>query len=320
MLGDFLRTPNLGSHRHPLSRAFPALVIFRTTIHLPSEWPLDQEDRLIEHDAFTFAFRLKSTGRTVTLNYEWSSRQPEVPVAALPAFAAKSKEAMDLLGYQLTHNTAVAQAGFFPPKWPMVLLATAVVFLGFFAGWRLLRLKNPRPPDPPLLTAAAVDPYSYSGKVRREDSVFGGWLVLVGVNLMVRPCFLIYALQQGTSGYFNRATWDILTSPASDAYQPHYAMVASVELVLNLSLLLWNLILLLLFFRRSYVFPRGMQSLLGFHVLAAIFFAWSHTLITTSGVEAQTEAYRGVFQTIIAALIWIPYLQVSRRVKRTFTL
>ena len=321
VLSDYVRTPNLRARRHPLSLNHPVEITSDIRIDLPSDWSVEPAFKKIEDRAFTFSVEVMHPHpRAINLRYDWQSREPEIPVARLAEFGANAKAALDQLGYQLTYNPAVADSGIFPLNWPMLGLAGLITALAGGAGWWLIRRRNPVPPAPPLLqdAAKADDPYRWSRRSRAEAEGLGGWLVLVGFGLFLRPILQIVGIGQGLRGYFNQAVWDVLTSPGSTAYQTHYALVAPVELTLSLALLYWDLILLILFFRRSHLFPRTIQVYLGFQLVAAALLVWTSSLITTVEPEQATATARALGQSIGAAAIWIPYFQFSRRVKRTF--
>lgn len=321
VLSDYVRIPNLQARRHPLSLNYPVAVTSEIRIQLPSPWLVEPTSQVIDDSAFRFAATVKIPDpKNIHLRYEWHSKEPEIPVARLPEFGARAKAALDLLGYQLMYNPAVAGAGgIMPPNWRMLGLTTLLTVLGGAAGWWLLRRRNPTPPPPPLLTTKkSNDAYSWSNRSRADAEGLGGWLVLVGIGLVIRPILQIVGINQGLRGYFNQAVWDVITSPTSEVYQPHYALAASIELTLSLVLLYWSLILLIQFFRRSYLFPRTIQWFLGFQLVAAAIMVWTSSLITSAEPEQITATAQALGQSVGAALIWIPYFQFSRRVKRTF--
>jgi transglutaminase-like putative cysteine protease len=319
VIDDYLRTPNLGQRKHPYAINHPARVTCATTVELPDEWQIASAQQTVRDAAFEFDYAISGTGRTVSMNYQWQSLAAEVPVARLAEFAAHTAEARALLGYQLIYNTDIAPAGGpYPLQWPMVLLAATVAIAGTLAGWRLVRRRNPVPPSPPLLRPAESSLYSYGSKSAANLEGLGGWLVLVAIGLVLRPCVLLLTLVSSHRGYFNHAVWLELTTPGGTAYEPYFAGTAAIELALNLGLLIFSGVLLALFFRRSYLFPRAMQVFLGCLLVAACFGVWTAHTLSIIGLEDRKETYQNLIQALVAAAVWIPYFQVSRRVKQTF--
>lgn len=189
---------------------------------------------------------------------------------------------------------------------------------GSYASWRVARKRNPVPPEPPVIpdAAAPVDPYSYRGRASQDLEGLGGWLILVGFGLFIRPCWLVYALYDGRAAFFNATVWERLTSTSSELYNPHFSLVAPLEMLTYLFMLIYSLLLLVLFFRRSHLFPRAIQIYFGCTIATAAFMIWDISMMQTDPVGM--EAYGSLFQTVVAAAVWIPYFQVSRRVKLTF--
>jgi hypothetical protein len=319
---DYVRAPNLGQRRQPYALGHPSEVREVLTIKLPEEWKIAAHQEKVTDDGFTFTFEVRNpTSRTVELEYGWTSRADHVPPARLTEFSANLAKVRAVLGYQLSWDTspeAIAAANSFPPNWWMIVLSAGVVLSGSYLAWRVARKRNPAPPLPPVIaeTPEPLDPYSYKARSARNLEGLGGWLVLVAMGLILRPFWLLQALHESWAAFYNAAVWQRLTSPDSAAFNRHYALIAPLELIVYLTLLTYSVLLLALFFRRSYLFPRAISGYFIAMIAASIFMIVDATMLQPD--QPHLDAYTSLFQAVAAAAIWIPYFRVSRRVKLTF--
>jgi hypothetical protein len=157
------------------------------------------------------------------------------------------------------------------------------------------------------------------GYDRDQLTGLGGWLILVAFGVVARPIVILSTIVSTFGAYVNLDSWHLLTSVDSPSYQRHFALIAPTEMVLNVVLLIGTLLLAALFFGRRRTFPRLMIIFLVVQLATAIFEVWAMQALATSAATDRAQTYRDLFQTAVAAAIWIPYFFVSRRVKLTFT-
>lgn len=319
---DYVRMPNLAQRRQPFAISYPAQLKETITINLPGQWSIRPGQETVSDDAFVVTAQTSNPDpRTVRLEYTWTSRAFHIETARLAAFSASIDKVRTLLGYELSWNAATGRDGAsFPIHWGMAALAAGILALGAGISWRLVRKTNPLPPEPPILAPdKPIDPYGYQSRKRADLHGLGGWLALVAVGLCLRPIMVLATIVQSSTGYFNRAVWNIVTTPGTEHYQSKYALVAPLELIVNFSLLAYSVLLLLLFFRRSHLFPRTIQIFLGLCIPIALFAIWDNGQIATpADPKKDFEGYKMLIQAVVGAAIWIPYFQVSVRVRHTF--
>ena len=332
---DFARTPNLAQRTQPYAISHPTRVEHQTTVNLPEDWKVTPNDEQFSDAAFNVEAHAKnSSPRTVLMNYLWESKADRVEPVRLAEYSAHAEKARKALGYQLTWQAPVPKSekaktqkpsapaeDKFPLNWPMVVLAAGITLVGTTISWRLIQRKHPTPPEPPVIALTPpLDPFSYQPRVKPDLVGLGGWLVLVGLGLIVRPAMFGQAIYGARRAYFNETVWQLVTTPGGSSYNAQFGLVAPLEMMYNFAMFIYCGLLLLLFFRRSHLFPRAMQIFLGLIVGGAVFVAWDTvTLGHASNAAMDLGTYKTVFQTLVAAAIWIPYFQVSRRVKATFT-
>jgi hypothetical protein len=321
---DYVRAPNLGQRRLPYALSHPTEIQETLSINLPEDWPIKARHETLRDDAFIASYKVSNPrARTVQLEYNWASRAHRVEPSRLAVFSANLAKIRPWLGYQLSWSepspaaTAPA-AGSFPLNWSLVGLSLTVMLGGGYVSWRLVKKRNPIPPEPPLIEnpGKPVDPYSYEARTAKDSEGLGGWLILVAFGLIVRPLWLLYTLYDGRAAFYNAAVWERLTSPESQVYNRHFGLIAPLELIVYLFLLTYSVLLIALFFRRSYLFPKTIQLYFVCAVAAAVFMIWDVAMLQPGQVDTSTSM--ALFQAVVAAAIWIPYFRVSRRVKLTF--
>ncbi len=321
---EYVRVPNLTQRRLPYAISHPVELREQFIVQLPTDWNIKAEQERVDDPAFSLSNEVKLLNpRTMSVDYGWKSRAFQVAPARLKEFSTKIEAARANLGYVLTWRPSVAAATAtttMAVNWPMVGLAVGIGLAGAYASWRVLQRRNPTPPEPPLLSEiqAPADPYSYRGRMGERQNLegVGGWLILVAIGLFFRPIAWIYALYAGRAAYFNQRVWKVLTDPDSARFNTNFALIAPLEMICIVLLLVYSLLLLALFFRRSYLFPRTIQVYLGSLFAYSLFNLWD---VTMMGHKLSFEHYRLVFVAALTAAIWIPYFHVSRRVKATFT-
>lgn len=144
----------------------------------------------------------------------------------------------------------------------------------------------------------------------------GGWLILLAIVLLVSPIRTLITLNNDILPFFQES-WQALTTPGSEAYHHLWAPLIVFEIVGNTIIIILNLILIFLFFTKSYRFPKLFIifaiSYLVF-VVADFFFA---DLIPAVGEKNDPATVKELVRAIIGTA-WIPYFMVSKRVKSTF--
>ncbi len=147
----------------------------------------------------------------------------------------------------------------------------------------------------------------------------GGWLVFPALGLIVTPFTMGFQFYRDLLPALTPEVWNAVTDPQSAAYHPLWAPVIIFEVLANLALIFFTLLLSWLFFSRSKRVP-------------ALFVLWLALLAGTQIVDqlltAQIPALaeqptdpavmRDLARSIISAAVWIPYFLKSVRVKNTF--
>jgi hypothetical protein len=161
----------------------------------------------------------------------------------------------------------------------------------------------------------------------RKDALFeaenhklkglGGWLLLVGLGVLLAPINLTIGLLSSTSSMFNDGTWELLTNPTSESYIPYFSALIIFEILAGLILTLISIYMMYLFFSKHYLFPKIFISFYLASLIFVLFDSWVIAVIFNTPIFDADNA-RELGRQLIIILIWIPYMLVSKRVKITF--
>lgn len=137
----------------------------------------------------------------------------------------------------------------------------------------------------------------------------GGWLILPALGLVFAP--IRTALTTFTDLL---APWFAGTFAEAIASTPALAFVLAAEVLMNLAVIAFTLYAAVAFFGRKRTAPRLMMILFASSVVVQVL-DMGLILAFVPGVDAEPQT---LVRPMIAAVIWIPYFQQSKRVKETF--
>ncbi|MES2820995.1 MAG: DUF2569 domain-containing protein [Pseudomonadota bacterium] len=146
----------------------------------------------------------------------------------------------------------------------------------------------------------------------------GGWLILVGIGVVVSPFRLAYAYGPLYYSIFTDGTFQVLTNSASEAYHPLWGPLLVAEALYNSLIVLASVYLIYLFFSKHYLFPRLYITIVGVSLVFIPLDAWLGSFVITDEPMFDPATAQEFFRTLISGVIWIPYMLLSKRVKATF--
>jgi hypothetical protein len=152
------------------------------------------------------------------------------------------------------------------------------------------------------------------------DRNWGGIpILLLGISLALAALQLLHFIVGTYALIFDESWWYGLTTPGEPEYDPDWKLVVGLELLMGLAMVPLLAAVLVSFARRQKAFIR-----LAILWLAALFLVAivDNNLIALIPAlhkdgtlnESAYDALRAGF----AALVWIPYLMFSKRIKRVF--
>jgi len=146
----------------------------------------------------------------------------------------------------------------------------------------------------------------------------GGCLILVGIGVVIGPFRLAYEFGPLYYSIFTDGTFAILTDPGSEAYHQLWGPLLVFEAIYNSLMALASFYLIYLFFSKHYIFPKVYIVI----VLLSLFFipldAWLGSFVITGEPMFDPATTEEFARTLFSAVIWVPYMLVSKRVRATF--
>ena len=186
---------------------------------------------------------------------------------------------------------------------------------GIFASYMISKRKENQ--------KATINDYADQNDRLQEYEKISGWLVLVGISLILSLAAPLTYLGELTY-IFEPELWAFFTDPTSEAYHSMFSYLIYFELFANLTLFVFSILLVILFFKKKSAFPQyfivfiivGLFVVITDAILADVVFSsypveWELNI----PIDDNISSIGGV---LLYAAVWIPYMVKSERVKRTF--
>jgi magnesium-transporting ATPase (P-type) len=168
-------------------------------------------------------------------------------------------------------------------------------------------------------TESSENRLDYQSNEQAELKGLGGWLVLVGLGLILSPFIQIKFLYDVFWIPIHDGQWSDAINPASPNYVPNFKAVAISEAAINALLIALGVWLIYLFFRKRRLFPATYICWLLACILVTVIDAIVATHVLSMEQIFDLETTKSLVKMVIHAAIWVPYMLLSRRVKNTFT-
>jgi transglutaminase-like putative cysteine protease len=297
-----LRLPNAQVRQAPLALNHPVELRHVTRVKLPGPWDIKPATARFEHAAFELERSEGFSDGSLTLSDHFRSRTEHLQAADVESYATQLDKARAGLAYQL-FVTDGAAAGSDTPHWLLAVLGTLALLLGLWSARRLW-LWDPAPAQP------AADPWS-------PLQGLGGWLVLLGLGLLVSLFKQGQTLWQSLPA-FSASSWQRLADAGGAEHHPLWGWALGFGLVSNIVLPLLTVLTLVLFFSKRASLPRVYTGLALFSLAVTLVDALFMQAIDSANTRMGARDWGRVLGQCIATAIWIGYLRRSRRVRATF--
>lgn len=146
----------------------------------------------------------------------------------------------------------------------------------------------------------------------------GGWLILVGFGVILAPVRMLVTYIPMYKQIFGDGVWEALTTVGSEAYHPLWAPLLIGEIAYNCIMISVSIYLIYLFFSKHYLFPKLYIAIVAVSLVFIPLDAWLVKKVLPTVPMFDPETTEAFVRTLIAGLIWVPYMLVSKRVKATF--
>jgi hypothetical protein len=146
----------------------------------------------------------------------------------------------------------------------------------------------------------------------------GGWLVLVGLGVVLSPFRMVYEAYTVFWPLFADNTLKDVSDPSSPAFVSYLAEFIYAEMFFNVVFMIWSIVNLVWFFAKSAKFPASWRYFLLGNLAFLAGDAAGSTQFMSSAEAFDAATVKTIFQSCVSAAIWVPYTIVSKRVKNTF--
>lgn len=138
------------------------------------------------------------------------------------------------------------------------------------------------------------------------------------VGLIINPVRIGVTVVNELLPVFEPEAWKALTTPGQETYHSMWAPLLLFELVANVGLTLFTLVVLVLFLKKSRRVRPLIIALLAAQVLVLLA-DWALVgMIPALAHDPEAQDLSDLRRSLLGAAIWIPYFVISRRVRNTF--
>ncbi len=141
----------------------------------------------------------------------------------------------------------------------------------------------------------------------------GGWLLVLAFGLIVLPIQPVIEIYHFIEKVITDGYWEALTASESNEMLFRICEVAGKSI-----LVLYNVALLFMLFRKSTRFPFALKLFLIANIVFTIVAILLAHSVPTLYAEKSSQLQLHVIRSIVDAAIWILYFRFSKRVKNTF--
>nr|WP_301289250.1 DUF2569 family protein [Natronocella acetinitrilica] len=141
---------------------------------------------------------------------------------------------------------------------------------------------------------------------------------MIGLQIIIAPIAQLGALSATITVFQDPDIMWGLTDPAGPAYHPLWYAALLIEAAYTCIMILAAVALIILFFMRHWLFPALYLAVFGLALAYVPIEYLMMSTVTGDPVPYLEGDIKGIATLVLSALIWIPYILVSRRVKNTF--
>ena len=146
----------------------------------------------------------------------------------------------------------------------------------------------------------------------------GGWLILVGIGVVIGPFRLVAEFVPLYYGIFTDGSFQLLTTSGSEFYHPMWWPLLVFETIFNSLMILASCYLIYLYFSKSYIFPKLYIAIVLLSLVFIPLDAWLASFVLPDEPMFDPATTKELARTFFTAVVWVPYMLISKRVKATF--
>lgn len=313
-ISAYLDTSHSAERTIPLSISHPVNIFKQIQLLLrEKEWNFVPEKNAIRHTAFIYKRNEEYKKNTFTTVYEFKTLKDHVDANDVPSYTEKLNQINEVLGVNIndyveleestqqeeTIQSADNKKDYI--NWTIVLFVGISAFIFIFIS---LKLYYFQPKYGPVFLIES----KYNG--------IGGWLILPVLGLILNPFSNVREIFECSHLIFSLNNWMLFSDATSAGFHPFRGTFVLLEIVMLIAFLIFNILLLVLLFKKKRSFP-----------ILYVYFIWTVCLWSISDniiaflliSEPITKTdIRGMVSIGLATVIWSLYFFKSERVKAIF--
>ncbi len=302
---DRLYIPAKKERKWPLAVSFPENYIHTMRIRPHEPWRIVPREKKIQTKELLFNNRLRWTNDEIEVTCQILNLRYGVDAREVPDYCATLDEIPRYLGLAITKPMPGVSLND-SPNWSIWMAAISYSIVLLIAAGAVYRLKPKSPPEiceHPTPNLAGL----------------GGWLILLGFALLIAPLIRINVLIR-IGPLYSMSNWHTVTDVASSSYDSMLAPLLLYELFLQLTLLVFSILIIVLFFQKRRIFKAAVIIYLSLQFVGDVVDRGLSASRKPKGVMTHTRstAASSAGGTLVPLVIWGLYILRSRRVKYTF--
>jgi transglutaminase-like putative cysteine protease len=296
-------TPNPPTRRQPLAIDHPLWVRQNIDVMLPDEWPVQPSREQITAPGLSYTRQLSRSGATVKYAYELASTRDRVEPTELAQYRKKVQDMRDDSFQVLYRASPSPKLSLGTLAWQPVLAFLGGLLVTCALAWQLWHAKGRAPREPEAGAPVGL----------------GGWLILVGIGVVLSP-FLLSSTLGEFRAYFANAVYSVVGNQFSSGWRSLVLkVIIDATIFLTTAQIVLSVLLVALFFTRHRLFPLMYVVLRCSEVLLIIFILVLLVQLLGGDSKGVVQTTGALVRSIIQAAIWCTYMLMSKRVRATFT-
>lgn len=287
--------------KEPVQQKFPCKLHYTATLSMSQVWNFHDKEFHIKNAYYRFDFKPVVEGNLVTLYYDYETFTDNIPASYIPRYIKELDRIWNVNNFDITLDPVDFTGTRTNTDFSLNYMAVLAVLLFLFTFWRLARyyaIVHERP-----LPAFDTRPLD-----------IGGLLIVLGIGIFVAPFIMFHTIVELPVFNFREI---LKAGTHTDGNASIAEVLLMGQLLMHLFFFVYALLLGYLFFNRREIFRiTAIVFFAGLLLYAIIEVALAETVLKT--VVSSEDAMQAMIWTALMALVFIPYLVVSKRVKATF--
>jgi len=305
LIDDYVKDVTAPIRTMPYAVAHPVRYQQTTRILLPEGSSFDREFDEVEDKAFRFTRKVDFSDNVLVLDYLYESFDDHVNPDDIQAYSKNVRTVQNRADYRIQIPNPAGKFGEFhfnagDINWLLVIIVVLAFAGAGFISYKYLYLYDP--PAPP------------ADHINTRLEGLKGWLILPGIAIIASPIRIL--IETRDIWYlFSAWQWSII----ADQLETGLLVTIVIEMICNVALIVFALLLIVMFFTRRHTFPRFFIAYFVFTLAVTGGDLLVLHLLPYPGAEVEASDLGELTRLAIYTVIWSLYFIKSKRVKATFT-